>query len=405
MSANPILTPFPAEVLLHIAADLSSRTDLARLLRVNSFFHQALVKTLYTRVPSVVIQSQNKGFAHRRPPLKLPAYAKHVRCLSAPVWPAACCRLPFKLPYLPSLEVLILEAALPHGQATPRFPTETEPLCPLPLTLKPKTVVMRYPFLYDGGSRFPADLLTESAELVVFFNIAGAVVDDYGTPSFGVLLDIVDFEVPESVYNLTIVLEPSTRKHWKFYTVAILIRLCDHYTEGSIFPFEYLRSLTFVFGDEAFSGASRDAILENVRTELRENVQKAAADPDFEPRARPFELNILLLPEFLAFKSYNLVMSTDEAAQYMLASKGQQHSDTGKDVHDVIARARQASEDHIRQLRGPYEENDSENEHDVDYDEYEPEFLDEEDLWLGGAHDGWLWTSDDYESDGELAWW
>ncbi|EJT47290.1 hypothetical protein A1Q1_03919 [Trichosporon asahii var. asahii CBS 2479] len=404
--ADSVLTVFPIEVLQHIAVELD-RPDLARLLRINSFFHQAFVTSLYTRVPSVVIQNLDPGSAHRRPPLRLPAYARHARCLSVPVWPASCCRLPSKLPHLPSLGVIILEAALPHGHGIVRLPTEEETLCPLPPTLKPKTVVMRYPFIYDGGAQFPAGLLTESTELVAFLNLSGGIDDQPGALSFGTLLDIVDFEIPESVYNMTIVLDPSTRSDWKFFNVATLIRLCDHYTEGSIFPFENLLSLTFVLGDGSFASSSRDAILENVRSELRENVHKAAADPDFEPRARPFEINIMLLHEFLASKKYSHVLSKEETAQYLLAPSSLKHVDTGGDVQDVIGRAREASAEHILQMHGQMEGDESGSEGDDDYEGYndeDPEFLEEEDLWLAAAHDDALWTSDDYDSDDNLAW-
>lgn len=403
-TADKILTPFPAEVLLHIVAVID-RADLATLLLVNTFFHQALVKSLYKRVPSVVIQKLGNGFAHRRPPLKSPAYAQHVRCLSVPVWPVSCCRLPFKLPHLASLEVLILEAALPHGRGMVRPPTEEEPLCPLPTTLRPKTVVMRYPFLYDGGAQFPTELLTESTELVAFFNVPGGINGESDASSFGTLLDIVDFEVPEGVYNLTIVLDPSTQSDWKFFTVATLIRLCDHYSEGSIFPFENLLSLTFVLGDGSFSSASRDLLLDNVGTQLRENVQKATANPDFEPRHRPFDINILMLSEFLASKKYNLVLSNDEAAQYLLAPEALQHTDTGKDIQDVIVRAREASAEQFRHLQRQYEGEESESEDDEEYDDEDPDFLDEEDLWLAAAHDDGLWASDDYDSDGPMVAW
>lgn len=404
-SSDPVISPFPAEVLMHIAEDVA-RPDLARLLRVNSFFHQAFIKALYTRVPAVVVQNRPKGTLHKRPPFKLPQYAQHVRCLEVPVWPSSCCRVPSKLPRLPALEVISLEPALVHGKGSARNASAATEFCPLPSTLRAKTVVIRYPFLYDGGNDVSENLMNDETQFVVFLDVAGG---DGQNPAFGELLDIVDFEIPELVRDLTIVLKPSTEPAWKFLTVSTLVRLCDHFEDANFHTFSELRSLTFVLGDEAFSTASRDAILADVRTTLRsirqtflEGGEPIGTYPD------TYEIKILLLPEFLALKDYGPVMSADEAAGYMRLSE--KHTDFDKDIQDVIRRSKEASASHIRQLDNMFGGANSSNESlgdDGGYDYDDPEWFEGEESYVAPWGSGYLYGGsddlygDEYDSDFE----
>lgn len=265
----------------------------------------------------------------------------------------------------------------------------------MPPSLRPQTVVIKYPFLYDGGSDLSTGLLEESTELVVFFDVSGGVKGDFDVIPFGTLLDIVDFEIPENASNLTIVLEPSMQPDWKFCAAATLIRLCDHLMEAALHTFHCLHSLTFVFGDEAFSSATRDVIQETVRIAMRDfDAKEALSDSDADTNPCAFDIGILLLPEFLASKRYGPVMSTDEVAEYLRISSQHQHEDSGSDVQSVIARAKQASEDHVRQMRErrrgtltALSDDESGDDYSYDYNSYDDddddEFFEEDNHVLG----------------------
>lgn len=375
-TADPVLTPFPTEVLLHIAADVG-KPDLARLLRVNSFFHQVFIKPLYAHVPVVVIK-QGKTEDHCRPPLASPEYAQHVRCIDVPVIPRPCCRAPTGQPVLPSLQVINLVAE-PHGKGE-----DHRKFCPPPVGLQAKTVVIRRPLIWDTARHFTAGLLGDTTQLVLFLSSTDhAGGNSHKLPTFGKLLDILDLEIPSCTRNLTIVLAPSTDPDWKQSTVSTLIRAFDHLGYHTDFVSTQLHSLTFVLGEVAFAASSRDVILAEVRKTHREMIafdnvikflQNGGIDSETssdQTAPKCCDINILLLDEFLNSKGYGPVISAEDAAEWLRVSFQRQHVDTGADIDDVISRARDASADHISRVLdgeddGAYDSNDSDDWTDVE---------------------------------------
>lgn len=370
-TADPVLTPLPTEVLLHIAADLD-KPDLARLLRINSFFHHVFIKPLYAHVPLVVIKQGKTEDRHCRPHLASPVYAQHVRSIDVPIFPFPCCRVLPDLPILPSLSVINL-TDVPHGEINPLG------MCGYPTTLRAKSVVIRYPFIYKAAEQFPTSLLlNEGTQLVVLLGSAGpSGGNSQRLPTFGRLLDILDLEIPDCI-RLTFVLAPSTDPDWKQTAVSTLIRAFDHLGYHTDFVSTQLHSLTFVLGDVAFAASSRDVILAEVRKTHREMIafdkvikllENGGIDSETsseETASKCCDINILLLDEFLNSKDYGPVISTEDAAEWLRDSFQWQHLDTGADIDDVISRARDASADHISRVLdgeddGAYAGNDSDD--------------------------------------------
>lgn len=393
------LTPFPVEVLLLVAENVP-RPDLAQLSRVNTTFHQAAVKALYTHVPVVVLDAKQPSNTHYRPAFNKPEYARHVKCLDVPVFPLPCCEVLETFPELPSLEVIRLNDQYSHKHATGE-----EELCPLPADLRVRTVVLRYPAGLMAGYEVPRKLLERSEHLVVFVDLDHDFRNRFGR--FGSIVETLQCEIPECTRNLTIVLKPTSAAEWEYRTVSTLLRICDRTTE-TLFnvSFEEMLSLSIVLADDAFSSATRDTIVKDV-SKSREAAKVKAEDSDAHEYP---DLKILLLSEFLSKEEYAYALTPDEVKDYVRISAT--HEEGKSTLSKVLAEARDASTKHSRfterqetgsaSLGREYDDfDDGEIYADIfglgDHDEDEDEFFDEDDY-----ADDWY---EEYRRTGDVPMW
>lgn len=339
------LSPLPVELLQAIAATLP-QADLARLLRVNSFFHAAIVKLVYVRVPAVVLHRRKRRGVHARPPLKNAHYAAHVRCLDAGLVARRCCR-PWGRLSLPALEVLRLDIA-PHAPSpmTPLALSRYSSLrrghsdltefgaqawgCRLPSGVRARTIVIRS--LGHGlGRRIDESVVASADRIVMFLKMPASVFDMEPLP-----LTFAK-EVPTSTPALTVVLECPRQSELAVDVLHALFQLCEVVDDPS-FRLNYPRLLkvTLVVPDFVLNHASRDMAIEEIKRYRSERsrgllVQKMHT-----------YIGITLASEFLAQRENELVLTRREAGEYWRRSRPSTRNGHGHDSLEIRNFAHQA---------------------------------------------------------------
>lgn len=361
---EPWLSPLPVELLQAIVA-LLPEDDLVRLLRVNSFFHAAVVKLVYVRVPAVVLRRQRKRRAggpggagcatpakpgkgvHARPPLKNAHYAAHVRCLDAGMMARRCCR-PWGRLKLPALEVLRLDVA-PHAPhpfdhkrhvrtricdgagAAGAFGPHGAPGyghgCKLPSGLRARTVVLRS--VGRGlGRRVDEAVMAGAERLVLFLRMPGSVFDMEPVP-----LTFAK-EVPGCAAALTVVLECPRQPDLAVDVLHALFQLCEC-VDATGFSDNYPRlgSVTVVVPDYILG------------RECKEMVQGEVKRYRMEGRMGDVRIAVMLASEFLASREYELVLSRREAGEYWRRSRPSPRSAHAPDgISELAGQARRLLE-------------------------------------------------------------
>lgn len=256
LRASSPFAALPAALIATIASHATS-SDIARLLRVNSLFHKACVKVLYTQVADIVFadtppdgdpRRRRPCYVHLRPPLDNVTYAQHVRCLDVRAHPEACCDHP---PFtLPNLEVLRLrfDGNCNNG--------DTVPLLVLADDYKPKTLVISL-------ATFRKDSLP-MAYLATKIQLAHLVL----VVKHHFLCDMaVSKCTPRNAHSVTIIIQVDTVDG----TLYALLMLCLRFANLDCCPFEYhrLQHVRFVLGGVDFSPSCYNQLLLSLQDHIK----------------------------------------------------------------------------------------------------------------------------------------
>lgn len=364
------LSPLPVELLQVIVAQLPQE-DLVQLLRVNSFFHAAVVKLVYVRVPAVVLRRGRKRRAgsapadlgagigavdrgkgvHTRPPLKNAYYASHVRCLDAGLVARRCCR-PWGRLVLPSLEVLRLDVAphAPHPKPPPRRLTPaqrraliagTPSKCPdtqalasrLPSGVRAHTVVLRT--LGHGlGLRVEEEVIKSAERVVMFLKMPASVFDMEPLP-----LTFAK-EMPCSTPSLTIVLECPRQPDLAVDVMHALFQLCEVVDDpGFRINYPRLSGITVVVPDYVLTPTCRGMVcteIEQYRLQLHRRTMLKTQT----------QISVHLASEFLQRRENELVLTRREAGEYWRRCRPsvRTHAHSEEEVRELAQHARRLME-------------------------------------------------------------
>lgn len=364
------LSPLPVELLQEVVAQLPQE-DLVQLLRVNSFFHAAVVKLVYVRVPAVVLKRGRKRRAgsapadlggavdaanrgkgvHTRPPLKNAYYASHVRCLDAGLVARRCCR-PWGRLVLPSLEVLRLDVAphAPHPKPTPRRLTpaqrraliagtstkclDTQALASrLPSGVRARTVVLRT--LGHGlGLRVEEEVIKSAERVVMFLKMPASVFDMEPLP-----LTFAK-EVPCSTPKLTVVLDCPRQPDLAVDVMHALFQLCEIVDDpGFRANYPRLSGVTVVVPDYVLSSSCREMVLaeiEQYRVQLYWRTMIKTQT----------HVSVHLASEFLQRRENELVLTRREAGEYWHRCRPsvRAHVHNAEEVMELAQQARRLME-------------------------------------------------------------
>lgn len=331
--AEPALCPIPLELLVEIASHLP-RADLARLVRVNTFFRAALLQHLYAEVIDVAAFHSRSGMKHHRPPLE--KYAKHVRCLEVRAKPFACCEGP-EHP-LPALQVLRLEYAgldIDTADEVPRFCSSD--------AYEPDTVVVCSPSTMRKDAT-PAKEIAEKLERAKF------VLHLRERPEL-LLGALLGAYTPRSRSEVTMILNfLADRKE----TVDALLETCRCLANLDQAPLDnhQLRRVCFVVGGVEFSDTAREELAKGLSKQMAKH-RTVAALPDavsipdtnmdatsahavddsaivVEEVLPPPDIEILHLEEYLRDKRSRHVLSRTDIMRHYAMLKGNgtvQHND------------------------------------------------------------------------------
>lgn len=251
--AEPALSPIPLELVIQIASQVA-RPDLARLLRVNTFFHKACVKLLYTEVHDVAAFNTSLGLTYRYPPLQNTCYAEHVRCLEVRAKPHTCCDLP-RQP-LPGLEVLRLEyrGLNTDVQGVPRFISAAA-------AYDAQTLVICSPSTLREDAAPASDIASklDSAHLVLLFRevklerLLGATLGTY---------------TPRKRHSLTIVLHFEESQPKQIIDTLLTLCKCLANTDQPPLSNHRLQRVCFVIGGTKLTRRGIQELLKSLNTHM-----------------------------------------------------------------------------------------------------------------------------------------